>query len=37
MKGGGKQGALLNSSPEIELIALGVAAKALEALTTQMH
>ena len=37
MKRGGKQGPLVNPSPEVELIALGVAVKALEALTTQMH
>jgi hypothetical protein len=37
MKGGWKEWPLVNSSPEVELIALGVTVKALEALTTQMH
>jgi len=37
MKGGGKQGPLVNPSPEVELIALGVTAKALEALAAQIH
>jgi hypothetical protein len=37
MKRGGKQGPLVNLSPEVELIALGVTAKALEALAAQIH
>jgi hypothetical protein len=37
MKGGGKQWSLLNVSPEVELIALGVAVKAVEGLAAQMH
>jgi hypothetical protein len=37
MKRGGKQGPLVNPSPEVELIALGVTAKALEALAAQIH
>ena len=37
MKRGGKQGPLVNASPEVELIALGVTAKALEALAAQVH
>ena len=34
---GRKEGAFVNLSPEVELIALGVTVKALEAWTTQMH
>ena len=37
MKGGWKEWPLVNSSPEVELIALGVTAKALEAVAAQMH
>lgn len=37
VKRGGKQGPLVNPSPEVEWIALGVTAKALEALAAQVH
>lgn len=37
MKGGWKEWSLVNFSPEVELIAPGVTAKALEALAAQMH